>query len=143
MGLLLQQLGSQRLLNHLFMVEFVEPIPTKITGLTNIDVRQDNNIVVSEEEVQNRRNKATRKKKYIRIVGCQKPLEVCWKGTSHGYDEVDHESWYGEDNDCEEYMNKKIWEGELNMIVLNGNQFLAKCGEENKSKVNKHILHYY
>jgi len=77
MGLLLQQLGSQRLLNHLFMVEFVEPIPTKITGLTNIDARQDNNIVVFEEEVQERRNKATGKKKYIRIVGCQKPLEVC------------------------------------------------------------------
>jgi hypothetical protein len=63
MGLSLQPLGSWKLLNHLFMVEFVELIPTKIIGSTNIDAWQDNNIVVFEEEVQDIRNMATRKKK--------------------------------------------------------------------------------
>jgi len=63
MGLLLQPLGSWKLLNHLFMVEFVEPVPTKIIGSTNIDAGQDNNIVVFEEEVQDIRNMATREKK--------------------------------------------------------------------------------
>jgi hypothetical protein len=45
------------------MVEFVEPVPTKIIGSTNIDAGQDNNIVVFEEEVQDIRNMATREKK--------------------------------------------------------------------------------
>ncbi len=48
-----------------------------------------------------------------------------------------------EDNDCEECKNMEIWEKELNMMVLNGNQFPTMCGEKEKSKVNKQILHYY
>ncbi len=36
MGLLLQQLGSQGLLNHLFIVEFVKVIPIEATRLANI-----------------------------------------------------------------------------------------------------------
>ncbi len=52
MGLLLQQLGSQRLLNHLFMVEFVEAIPNEIIRLANTNAGQDNNIIFSKKEFQ-------------------------------------------------------------------------------------------
>lgn len=45
------------------MVEFVELVPTKIIGSTNIDAGQDNNIVEFHEEVQDIRNMAIRKKK--------------------------------------------------------------------------------
>lgn len=57
-------------------------------------------------------------------------------------EEIDHET-FGEDNECEEFKNMEIWEDELSMMVLNGNHFLTKCGEKEKSKVSKHILHYY
>ncbi len=57
-------------------------------------------------------------------------------------EEEDHET-FKEDNDCEECKNKEIWEDELNMTVLNGSQFPSECGEEKKSRVSKHILHYY
>jgi hypothetical protein len=57
-------------------------------------------------------------------------------------EEINHVT-FGEDNDYEEFKNMEIWEDELSMMVLNGNQFLTKCEEKEKSKVNKHILHYY
>ncbi len=57
-------------------------------------------------------------------------------------DEEDHET-LKKNNDCEECKSKDIWEDELNMMVWNGSQFPTKCGEEDKSKVNKRILHYY
>jgi len=56
-------------------------------------------------------------------------------------EEVDHER-SREDNDYEESNNMEIWEDELNIMVLNGNQFPIKCGEK-KYRVRKPILHYY
>jgi hypothetical protein len=37
----------------------------------------------------------------------------------------------------------EIQEDELNMIVLNGNQLLVECEEEERSRINKCVLHYY
>jgi hypothetical protein len=37
----------------------------------------------------------------------------------------------------------EIWEDELSMMVLNGNEFLTECKEKEKSRASKHILHYY
>lgn len=54
-------------------------------------------------------------------------------------EEVDHET-SREDNDYEESKNMENWEDELNIMVLNGNQFPIECGEE-KSRVSKPILH--
>jgi hypothetical protein len=34
----------------------------------------------------------------------------------------------------------EIWEDEMNMLVLNGNQFLVDFEEEKRSKVGKHII---
>jgi hypothetical protein len=33
----------------------------------------------------------------------------------------------------------EIWEDEMNMLVLNGNQFSIECEEEKRSKVGKHV----
>jgi hypothetical protein len=33
----------------------------------------------------------------------------------------------------------EIWENDMSMLVLNGNQFLVECEEEKRSKVGKHI----
>jgi len=63
MGLLLQQLGSQGLVNHLFMVERVELVLTKEARFVNINAKYDNDIVVSKEEIQDIRNKALGKRK--------------------------------------------------------------------------------
>jgi hypothetical protein len=37
----------------------------------------------------------------------------------------------------------EIREDELNMIVLNGNQLLVECEEEERSRIKKCVLHYY
>lgn len=37
----------------------------------------------------------------------------------------------------------KIWDGEICLTVLNGNQLLDDCDKAKKSRINKHILHYY
>lgn len=76
MGLLLQQLGNQHLLNHWFIVEFVKVIPIEATRLANIGAGQNNNIVVFEVEVQDIQSKVARKKKE-KTMGCQKSLETC------------------------------------------------------------------
>jgi hypothetical protein len=73
MGLLLQQLGSEGLLNHLFMVEHIERVMTKKARFANIDAKHDNNIVVFEKEIQDIKNKATRKRK----------LQELWDVKSH------------------------------------------------------------
>ncbi len=57
-------------------------------------------------------------------------------------DKENHET-SKEDNDYEECKSKEIWEDEPNIMSWNGSQFLAKCGEDDKSRVSKHILHYY
>jgi hypothetical protein len=57
-------------------------------------------------------------------------------------DEEDHET-SEQDDDYEDCKSKERWEDELNMMVLNENLFLAKCGEEEKFMVSKRILHYY
>ncbi len=61
------------MLNHLFMVEFVEVVPTKITRLANTDAGKDNNIIFSKEEFQNIKR---------RVVGKKKVQEL-WDVRSH------------------------------------------------------------
>jgi hypothetical protein len=56
-----------------FMVERVELIFTKEARFANIDAEWDNNIVVSEEEIQDIRKEAIRKKK----------LQELWDVKSH------------------------------------------------------------
>jgi hypothetical protein len=75
-------------------------------------------------------------------VGRYKLLELVEEAQVMVDEEINHET-FGEDNDYEEFKNMEIWEDELSMVVLNGNRFLTKCGKKEKSRVNKHILHYY
>jgi hypothetical protein len=47
------------------------------------------------------------------------------------------------DNDWEHLKNMEIWDDEMCLIVLNGNQLLDYYDEAEKSRINKFILHYY
>ncbi len=51
-------------------------------------------------------------------------------------DEKDQEE-YEKDSDSRDSNNIEIWEDEMDMLVLNGNQLLVKCEDEEKSKVGK------
>jgi hypothetical protein len=46
-------------------------------------------------------------------------------------------------SDWECSRNMEIWVDEHNMIVLNRKQLANECNEEEQSKVDKCILHYY
>jgi hypothetical protein len=77
-----------------------------------------------------------------RIVGRINHWKFVKEASAMVDDDEDHET-SEQDNDCEECRSKERRENELNMMVLNGNQFLAECGEEEKFRVSKRILHYY
>lgn len=116
MGFLLQQLGSQRLVNHLFMVERVELVLTKEARFANINAEQDNSIVVSKEEIQDIRNKAIGKRKLQELWDVKSHWKLVEEAQAMVDDKEDHET-FKKDNDCEECKSKDIWEDELNMMA--------------------------
>jgi hypothetical protein len=49
-------------------------------------------------------------------------------------DEEASQEGFKEDNDWERSKNMEIWDDEMNMMVLNGNQLPPECGEEEKAR---------
>jgi hypothetical protein len=49
-------------------------------------------------------------------------------------DEEANQEGFKEDNDWESSKNMEIWDDEMSMMVLNGNQLPPKCGEEEKAR---------
>jgi len=46
-------------------------------------------------------------------------------------------------NDWEHFKNMEIWDDDMCLIVLNGNQLLDDYDEVEKSRISKLIFHYY
>jgi hypothetical protein len=124
------------------MVESIEPVLIERIGLANTNAGQDNNIVVFKEKIQDIRNKATSKRKIQELWDVKSHWKLVEKVQAMVDDEENHET-SKENNDCEECKSKEIWEDELSMMVITGSQFPIECGEKEKSRVNKRILHYY
>jgi hypothetical protein len=58
-------------------------------------------------------------------------------------DEVEGNKGLEGDNDWEYAENMEIWDVELCLFVLNGNQIPIDCDEGERSRIGKHILYYY
>jgi hypothetical protein len=139
-GVIMQQLGNQSLLNNLFMVEIGMMGMGK--ALIHYDNELSHNIVQCIEIVNDVNESRKLKRKRVELWDVKDHWKMVKEVQAFTNGDMNTRS-SKLDNNWEDAKNMEIWEIHMAMFVLEGNQFSKECGDAKKARVSKHILHYY